>query len=152
MACLFALLGGLFPRFALIIVWIARPKMVDAAFDTWIWPLLGLLFLPFATLIYVVLWQAGGLSGWDWFWVFLARSSRPRPLGRLRYANHGRTALPLDELGPVDYVVAVRRQGLQAPRADAERPKGPDKPSEVLAGEASAPASEGTRDRLACRA
>jgi hypothetical protein len=46
--------------------------MVDAAFGSWIWPLLGLLFLPFATLMYVILWQVGGLSGWDWFWVGLA--------------------------------------------------------------------------------
>jgi hypothetical protein len=22
--------------------------------------------------MYVILWQAGGLSGWDWFWVGLA--------------------------------------------------------------------------------
>jgi hypothetical protein len=51
---------------------VARPKLVDAAFDSWIWPLLGLIFLPFATLIYVILWQAGGLSGFDWFWVILA--------------------------------------------------------------------------------
>ena len=48
------------------------PARVDAAFDSWIWPLLGLIFLPFATLIYVILWQAGGLSGWDWFWVAVA--------------------------------------------------------------------------------
>ncbi len=72
MGCLFVLLAGVFPRLALFIVWVARPKMVDAAFDSWIWPLLGLIFLPFATLMYVILWQAGGLSGWDWFWVGIA--------------------------------------------------------------------------------
>ncbi len=72
MGCLFILLAGIFPRLGLVIVWVARPKMVDAAFDTWIWPLLGFIFLPFATLVYVILWQAGGLSGWDWFWVGLA--------------------------------------------------------------------------------
>ncbi len=72
MGCLFVLLAGVFPRLALLIVWIARPAMVNAAFSSWIWPLLGLLFLPFATLMYVILWTAGGLSGWDWFWVVLA--------------------------------------------------------------------------------
>jgi hypothetical protein len=70
--CLFAIFAGLFPRVGLLIIWIARPARVDAAFDGWIWPLLGLVFLPFATLIYVILWQAGGLSGGDWFWVALA--------------------------------------------------------------------------------
>lgn len=72
MGCLFAILAGLFPRFALFIVWILRPNLVDAAFDTWIWPLLGIIFLPFATLIYVILYTAGGLSGWEWFWVGIA--------------------------------------------------------------------------------
>jgi hypothetical protein len=45
---------------------------VDAAFDSWIWPLLGIIFLPFATLMYVVLWRSGGLDGSDWIWVVLA--------------------------------------------------------------------------------
>jgi hypothetical protein len=64
--------AGLFPRLGLLMVWIARPNMVDAAFDTFIWPLLGFLFLPFTTLMYVILWRAGGLDGWDWFWIGLA--------------------------------------------------------------------------------
>ena len=58
---------------ALLILWIARPARVDAAFDTWLLPLLGLIFLPFATLIYVLLYTPGrGVTGWDWFWVVLA--------------------------------------------------------------------------------
>jgi hypothetical protein len=73
MGCLFALFGGLFPRLALFIIWVARPALVAAAFDTFIWPFLGIIFLPFATLIYVVLYIPGaGLSGWGWFWVILA--------------------------------------------------------------------------------
>ena len=52
-------------------VWVARPNMVDAAFASWVWPLLGIVFLPFATLMYVILWQVGGSedgtgSGWSW--------------------------------------------------------------------------------------
>ena len=72
MGCLFALLAGVFPRFALFIIWVARPAKVDAAFDGWFWPLLGIIFLPFATLIYVILYRTGGLDGFDWFWVVLA--------------------------------------------------------------------------------
>ena len=55
MGCLFALLAGIFPRLALFILWVARPARVDAAFDTFLLPLLGIMFLPFATLIYVLL-------------------------------------------------------------------------------------------------
>jgi hypothetical protein len=79
MGCLFALFAGLFPRLALFIIWVARPAafphraLVAAAFNTFIWPLLGIIFLPFATLIYVVLYIPGvGLTGWGWFWVILA--------------------------------------------------------------------------------
>ena len=72
MGCLFALMAGLFPRLALFILWIARPARIDAAFDTFLLPLLGIIFLPFATLIYVILWTASGLSSADWLWVGLA--------------------------------------------------------------------------------
>jgi len=73
MGCLFALFAGIFPRLGLFIVWIARPALVNAAFDTWIVPLLGIVFLPFATLIYVILYTPGiGLSAWGWFWVVFA--------------------------------------------------------------------------------
>jgi hypothetical protein len=73
MGCLFALFAGLFPRLALFIIWIARPALVGAAFSGWIVPLLGIIFLPFATLIYVLLYTPGiGLTGWEWFWVAVA--------------------------------------------------------------------------------
>ena len=70
---LLALIGGFFPRFAVLIIWIARPGLFTAAFSgVWIWPLLGLITLPFTTLIYTVLWAPNGLSGWDWLWLGLA--------------------------------------------------------------------------------
>jgi hypothetical protein len=71
--CLFAILAGLFPRVAFAIYWIARPAVVDAAFGTFIVPLLGLIFLPFTTLMYTILWTSGkGISGWDWLWIGIA--------------------------------------------------------------------------------
>jgi hypothetical protein len=73
MGCLLAAFAGLFPRLGLFMFWILRPARVDAAFDTWIFPLLGIIFLPFATLMYAVLYTPGvGLSGWEWFWVVIA--------------------------------------------------------------------------------
>jgi hypothetical protein len=73
MGCLFALFGGAFPRLALLILWIARPALVGAAFNTFLLPLLGLIFLPFTTLIYVIVYVPGvGLTGWGFFWVILA--------------------------------------------------------------------------------
>jgi len=74
MPCLFAMVAGIFPRLGTLIVWIARPKMFSAAFNSsWLWPILGIIFLPFTTLMYVILWSPGiGLYGWDWFWLFMA--------------------------------------------------------------------------------
>ncbi len=73
MGCLFAIIGGLAPRFGLLIFWLLRPNAVDAAFSTFIFPLLGIIFFPLATLLYAVLYTPGiGLSGWEWFWVIFA--------------------------------------------------------------------------------
>jgi len=73
MGCLLAVFAGMFPRFALIIFWIARPERMDATFTTFLWPLLGIIFLPFTTLIYVLLWSPGtGVTGSDWLWIALA--------------------------------------------------------------------------------
>src|SRR5918995_7427358 len=71
--CLFALFGGLFPRLALLILWIARPVLVEAAFTTFILPLLGIIFLPFTPLIDVIVYVPGvGLTGWGFIWVIIA--------------------------------------------------------------------------------
>jgi hypothetical protein len=73
MGCLVAMFAGLFPRLGLLIVWICRPNLVDNAFSTWILPVIGIVFLPFATLMYVILYTANrGLTGGEWFWVAVA--------------------------------------------------------------------------------
>jgi len=69
--CFFLTLLLLGPRAILLIWWIVNPVMWAAAFSTFIWPLLGFLFLPWTTLMYVLV-AAGGISGGDWFWMALA--------------------------------------------------------------------------------
>ena len=100
MGCLFALMGGLFPRLALLILWIARPALVGAAFNTFLLPLLGFIFLPFATLIYVIVYTPGvGLIGFDWFWVILAvlldishwRPATPNATSSQGYGERGKS-------------------------------------------------------------
>jgi hypothetical protein len=66
MCCLALLAFGIGPRVAFVFWWIFGDK-VDAAFSTWVWPLLGLLFLPWTSLFYVAAWGAlHGVSGWGW--------------------------------------------------------------------------------------
>ena len=62
---------GLGPRLALVVWWLFGDK-VGAAFSTWILPLLGLLFLPWTTLFYVIVWSPiGGVDGAEWLFVAL---------------------------------------------------------------------------------
>jgi hypothetical protein len=71
MCCLALTAGVLGPRIALLAWWIFGNK-VDVAFDSWIWPLLGLLFLPWTTLAYVIAWgPLDGVSGAGWLLVAL---------------------------------------------------------------------------------
>ena len=66
-------LGAFAPRLALVLMalfndWISR------AFDgDWVIPLIGWLFLPYTTLVYVLVyyWQ-GEVAGFTWFFVGLA--------------------------------------------------------------------------------
>jgi hypothetical protein len=70
--CLLAILTGFFPRLGLVIVWIFTDE-VDQAYDSWVLPLLGLIFLPLTTLVYALFWgPLGGVEGIEWFWVALA--------------------------------------------------------------------------------
>ena len=71
MCCLALTAGFLGPRIALFLWWIFGNK-VDLAFDTWIWPLLGLIFLPWTTLAYVLAWgPVNAVSGAGWLVVAL---------------------------------------------------------------------------------
>jgi hypothetical protein len=89
MPCLFALLAVFAPRVLNIIWWIARPTMYLAPFNGgWFWALLGIIFLPFTTLMYALLWTPGiGLTGWDWLWLILAVMCDLMHYSSTAYAN-----------------------------------------------------------------
>lgn len=72
MGCIFVLIAALSPRLAFILMWIFTP-WVDRAFGPIIWPILGVIFLPLTTLLYVILWNTGGhgVTGWEWIFVIL---------------------------------------------------------------------------------
>ena len=68
--CLFAILTVFSPRLAFLIVWMAT-DLVDKAFSGFILPMLGLVFLPFTTLFYVLVYDPSGLSVWGWLLVIM---------------------------------------------------------------------------------
>ncbi len=70
--CFVFLLAIFAPRLALAFVWIFGNR-VELAFDSWFWPLLGLIFLPWTTLAYVFMWTPGtGVEGAEWIVIGLA--------------------------------------------------------------------------------
>jgi hypothetical protein len=77
MCCALLTLVFLGPRFFGVIWWLLRPLTWAEAFAPWpgtpwwIWPLLGVIFLPWTTLIYIII-APGGVIGFDWLWLILA--------------------------------------------------------------------------------
>jgi hypothetical protein len=49
---------------------LARPLLWQVAFSSWLWPLFGLLLLPWTTLMYVLVF-IGGVTGSEWLWIAL---------------------------------------------------------------------------------
>lgn len=92
MSCLFAIFAGLFPRLGLLLIWLARPVLFTAAFGSfWLWSVLGMIFLPFTTLMYVLLWTLGiGVGPLGWLWLLLAVLINIGGWGSTGYANRGR--------------------------------------------------------------
>ena len=75
MCCLLTVLFLLGPRVADIIWWIIQPVRWSAAFGgSFLWPILGIIFLPFTTLMWVLVAPLGmsSMSGFDWVWIILA--------------------------------------------------------------------------------
>jgi hypothetical protein len=73
MACFAALLALISPRLALVAIWLFS-NLLSRAFDSWFVPLLGFFVLPWTTLAYAGMWDAGTneVRGFEWFIVILA--------------------------------------------------------------------------------
>jgi hypothetical protein len=71
MCCAVAVLGLLGPRFLIVWWWLVDPARWNIVFGSAIVPILGFLFLPWTTIMYVVAWSAGGLSLAGWLLVGL---------------------------------------------------------------------------------
>jgi len=66
MCCLLAVLMLVGPRAGILVWWIMDSARWMLAFnDSWLWPLLGFIFLPWTTLSYVLVFP-GGIQLFDW--------------------------------------------------------------------------------------
>jgi hypothetical protein len=71
MCCFFTALVFLGPRAGILIWWLISPGRWAATFSNFIWPLLGFIFVPWTTLMYVLV-APNGVIGFDWVWIALA--------------------------------------------------------------------------------
>ena len=72
MGCLAALVALISPRFALVLVWLFSDRF-GHAFDNVVVPILGFLFAPWTTLVYVFVVGPGHtLHNGDWLWIAIA--------------------------------------------------------------------------------
>jgi hypothetical protein len=59
------------PRLVLIFAWIFGRRWDLVWQGNWILPILGIIFLPYTTVMYLLVWTPTGLSGFDWVWLLL---------------------------------------------------------------------------------
>ena len=74
MCCYFLALLTLGPRVGFLLYWLFPygRAQVALAFDHWIWPLVGVIFLPWTTLMWTFVHGVNGVVGFDWVWIGLA--------------------------------------------------------------------------------
>jgi hypothetical protein len=75
MCCVFTILVLLGPRFGGLFWWLVNPGRWNLAFQNWpiaywLWAILGIIFLPWTTLMYLIVFPLG-VAGWDWLWLAL---------------------------------------------------------------------------------
>ena len=87
--CFFLSLLLFGPRIVIIFWWLFEPLRWSAAFDTFLLPFLGFLFLPWTTLMYVLV-APGGLDGLDWLWIGLAVAADLASYGAGAIGGRGR--------------------------------------------------------------
>ena len=91
MCCFFTTLTFLGPRLALGIWWLIRPLRFAAAFNSWILTTLGIIFLPWTTLTYAIVWKpVVGLVGLDWVFLAIAFLADIASYGGGAYGNRDR--------------------------------------------------------------
>lgn len=69
--CFLALGFAFAPRVMLALAWIFSDRWPFVWGSDWIVPLLGIIFLPYTTIMYLLVWTPAGIDGWDWLWIVL---------------------------------------------------------------------------------
>ena len=68
--CLIAFTVAFAPRLVLVLAWLFGSRW-DQVFSTWFWPLLGIIFAPYTTVMVLLVSGSGAIVGFDWLWILL---------------------------------------------------------------------------------
>ncbi len=71
LGCLLAAGFAFVPRLMLALAWIFSDRWPLVWQGDWLVPLLGIIFLPYTTIMFMLVWSPAGISGWDWLWIIL---------------------------------------------------------------------------------
>jgi hypothetical protein len=71
LGCLLAFGIAAAPRVMLILAWIFSDRWPIVWNGDILVPALGIIFLPFTTVMYMLAWKPTGIQGWDWMWIVL---------------------------------------------------------------------------------
>jgi hypothetical protein len=73
MCCAIVALSFFGPRVALLVFWFlpAGRALFDKAFNGYLIPILGVIFLPWTALAWTLFYGNNGIAGMDWLWVGL---------------------------------------------------------------------------------
>jgi hypothetical protein len=71
LGCLLALTAVVMPRVVLIGAWIFADRWVLVWDGAVLMPLLGIAFLPYTTIMYILVWHPDGIVGYAWVWLLM---------------------------------------------------------------------------------
>jgi hypothetical protein len=71
LGCLLAFGASVAPRLFLILAWLFSERWAFVWRGEFLVPLLGIIFLPYTTIMYMLVWTNEGIDGWDYMWIIL---------------------------------------------------------------------------------
>jgi hypothetical protein len=90
-------LGG--PRLFNVLWWLVQPVRYNLAFQSSIIGILGIVFLPWTTLMYVSVY-AGGITGFDWVWLAIGFFADLASYGSSGYGGKKQMSAPKSTTPP----------------------------------------------------
>ena len=115
LGCLLAFGLSVAPRFFLVLAWLFSDRWNIVWHGDFLVPLLGIIFLPYTTIMYMLTWTMGGLQGWELTWIImgllldLSPSTRtPRPIRRTCRASRPPAATEAGDASALRLSGAVR--------------------------------------------